>query len=88
MWWQRWDGKDWDKLIPYILFAYREVPQESTGFFPFELLYGRDMHERYPRCAEGDLGNESQERCEYFVSCVDNEGPIGDDNRVGGEELG
>ena len=35
------DGKDWDKLLPYLLFAYREVPQESTGFSPFELLYGR-----------------------------------------------
>ena len=32
------DGKDWDKLLPYLLFAYREVPQESTGFSPFELL--------------------------------------------------
>ena len=37
------EGKDWDKLIPYLLFAYREVPQESTGFAPFELLYGRDV---------------------------------------------
>ena len=37
------DGKDWDKLIPYVLFAYREVPQESTGYSPFELLYGRDV---------------------------------------------
>ena len=36
-------GKDWDKLLPYVLFAYREVPQESTGFSPFELLYGRDV---------------------------------------------
>lgn len=35
------DGKDWDKLIPCILFAYREVAQSSTGFSPFELLYGR-----------------------------------------------
>ena len=26
------EGKDWDKLLPYILFAYREVPQASTGF--------------------------------------------------------
>ena len=34
------EGKDWDRLIPYLLFAYREVPQESTGFAPFELLYG------------------------------------------------
>ena len=35
------EGKDWDKLIPYLLFAYREVPQASTGFSPFELMYGR-----------------------------------------------
>ena len=35
------EGKDWDKLLPYLLFAYREVPQDSTGFSPFELLYGR-----------------------------------------------
>ena len=36
-------GKDWDKLLPYLLFAYREVPHESTGFSPFELLYGRSV---------------------------------------------
>ncbi|CAM4607160.1 unnamed protein product [Caretta caretta] len=35
------DGKDWDNLLPY-LFAIREVPQASTGFSPFELLYGRN----------------------------------------------
>ena len=34
------EGKDWDKLLPYVLFAYREVPQASTGFSPFELIYG------------------------------------------------
>ena len=27
-------------MLPYVLFAYREVPQASTGFSPFELLYG------------------------------------------------
>ena len=32
---------DWDEYLPYLLFAYREAPQESTGFSPFELLYGR-----------------------------------------------
>ena len=36
-------GRDWDRLIPYVLFAYREVPQSSTGFSPFELLYGRPV---------------------------------------------
>ena len=35
------EGKDWDKLIPFLLFAHREVPQASTGFSPFEHLYGR-----------------------------------------------
>ena len=35
------DGRDWDQLIPYVLFAIREVPQSSTGFSPFELLFGR-----------------------------------------------
>lgn len=37
------DGKDWDRLIPFLLFAYREVPHESTGFSPFELLYGHEV---------------------------------------------
>ena len=32
--------KDWDKYLNALLFAYREVPQESMGFSPFELLYG------------------------------------------------
>ena len=35
------EGKYWDKLVPYLLFAYCEVPQASTGFSPFELLYGK-----------------------------------------------
>ena len=37
------EGKNWDKLLPYVLFAYREVLQTSTGFSPFELLYGRQV---------------------------------------------
>ena len=33
--------RQWNRYINPLLFAYREVPQESTGFSPFELLYGR-----------------------------------------------
>ena len=33
--------KDWDKYLPALLFAVREIPQESLEFSPFELLYGR-----------------------------------------------
>ncbi len=36
-------GADWDQWLPYLLFAYREVPQASLGFSPFELLYGREV---------------------------------------------
>jgi len=29
------EGRDWDKMILFLLFAYREVPQSSSGFSPF-----------------------------------------------------
>ena len=35
--------KDWDKYLPALLFAIREVPQEFLGFASFELLYGRSV---------------------------------------------
>jgi hypothetical protein len=35
--------KQWHRFINALLFAYREIPQESTGFAPFELLYGRTI---------------------------------------------
>ena len=30
-------------MLPLVVFAYREIPQETTGFSPFELLYSRDV---------------------------------------------
>lgn len=36
-------GSDWDQWLPFLLFAYREVPQASTGFSPFQLLYGHPV---------------------------------------------
>lgn len=30
----------WDTLLPAVLFAYREVPQDTSGFSPFQLVYG------------------------------------------------
>ena len=38
---------DLDKYLPALLFAVREIPQESLGFSPFELLFGRNV--RGPR---------------------------------------
>ena len=37
------DPLNWDRYLNPLLFAYREVPQSSTGFSPFELLFGYDV---------------------------------------------
>ncbi|XP_066969281.1 uncharacterized protein [Macrobrachium rosenbergii] len=34
---------DWDEGIDYLLFVIREVPSESLGVSPFEMLYGRKV---------------------------------------------
>ena len=34
--------RDWDRFIPFALFAYRTAVQESTKETPFYLIYGRD----------------------------------------------
>ena len=31
---------EWDVLLPFLLFAYRETPAVATRFFPFELMFG------------------------------------------------
>ena len=33
-------GRNWRQLLPFLMFSIREVPQSSTGYSPFELLYG------------------------------------------------
>ncbi|KAJ8030959.1 hypothetical protein HOLleu_27522 [Holothuria leucospilota] len=35
--------RDWNRYLPALLFAYREVPQESTGHSPFQLMFGRSV---------------------------------------------
>ena len=35
--------KDWDEGIPMLLVAVRESVQDTLGFSPFELLYGREV---------------------------------------------
>ena len=62
------DGKDWDELLPYLLFAYREVPQASTGFSPFELLYGHPV--RGPLDVLKESWESSPKSAESIVSYV------------------
>ena len=36
--------KDWHRYLGPLMFAVRDTPQDSTGFTPFELLYGYKVH--------------------------------------------
>lgn len=35
------DHKNWDKLLPFVTFAYNTAVQRTTGYSPFYLVYGR-----------------------------------------------
>ena len=35
------EQNDWDCFLPSVVFAYNTSRQSSTGFTPFELMYGR-----------------------------------------------
>ena len=41
-------GEDWDDLLPYVLFVYREVPHASTAFLLFEFIYGHNVRGHMP----------------------------------------
>ena len=38
-------ARDWDRFLPFMLYAYRVTAQESTKESPFYLLYGRDARQ-------------------------------------------
>ena len=46
------DAKDWDELLPFMLFAYRGAKHATTGFSPYELVYGREMRDTVDVLAE------------------------------------
>ncbi|XP_078246884.1 uncharacterized protein LOC144588290 [Pogona vitticeps] len=55
---------NWDQKLQLLLYAYRSVPQESTGFSPFELLFGRQVRgpldlikQNWEQCFEDDPQN-------------------------------
>ncbi|XP_038133737.1 uncharacterized protein LOC119778540 [Cyprinodon tularosa] len=63
-------GSDWDQWLPYLLFAYREVPQASTGFSPFELLYGHDVRGPLTLLRDAWEGDQSKEDPVNIISFV------------------
>uniref|UniRef100_A0A3B5QTU2 ribonuclease H n=2 Tax=Xiphophorus maculatus TaxID=8083 RepID=A0A3B5QTU2_XIPMA len=63
-------GTDWDQWLPYLLFAYREVPQASTGFSPFELLYGYEVRGPLSLLRETWEGDKERSQAVDVVSYV------------------
>ena len=55
---------EWDKKLPFVLFAYRSTILSSTKESPFFLLYGRD-----PRLLSGSILDQA--RPEYLVDMED-----------------
>ena len=62
--------KEWHRYLPCALFAMREIPSDTLGFSPFELLYGRQvrgplaiLHELW---TNPDLTNESMSSYQFI----------------------
>ena len=51
----------WDKGIPLLLFATRDALSESTGYTPFELVYGHEVRGPLKLVKEKLLGGEGGE---------------------------
>ena len=67
--------KDWDRYLIPTLFALREIPSDTTGFSPFELLYGRQVRGPltilYDLWSEPALDVEVRTTYEYVIQLRD-----------------
>ncbi|GFO35988.1 Pol polyprotein [Plakobranchus ocellatus] len=57
----------WDKMIPAVLFAYREIPNVTTGYPPFMLMYGRRVREPADMIADQYIGQQNTLKEAAFV---------------------
>ena len=59
---------EWDKCIPYVLWAYRGTIHKSTGYSPFQLLFGKAMRmplDQLVRFWKGKEGEDANSTSEY-----------------------
>ena len=61
-------GIDWDEAVPLSLFALRDSVQESTGFSPFELVYGHEVRGPLRMLKEKWLGSDDPPNILRYVS--------------------
>ena len=62
--------RTWDRYIPALLFAYREVPQESLGFSPYELLYGRQVRGPMATLRQAWTDKEADEEVQTIATYI------------------
>ena len=55
----------WDKLLPAVLFSFRNIPNTSTGYEPFKLMYGREV--RGPGDILADLISGNNDQSDEYV---------------------
>ena len=60
--------KDWDEGLPFLMFAIREVIQESLGFSPFELVFGHEVRGPLKLVKEQWLSEDSNMNLLNYVS--------------------
>lgn len=60
--------KDWDVAMPFLLFAIRDAVNESTGFSPFELVYGHEVRSPLTMMRERLLEPQAQGDLLQYVS--------------------
>ncbi|XP_068212662.1 uncharacterized protein [Palaemon carinicauda] len=65
----------WHRYLPCALFAVREIPNNTLGFFPFELIYGRNVRGPLSILKElftnQDLNEEIRNSYEYVLDLRD-----------------
>ena len=60
---------DWDRLLPGVLFSYREIPHHTTGYSPFELIFGR--RPRGPADILADCFSDKDDRLREYTFVTD-----------------
>ena len=64
------DPRHWDKAIPAVLFAYRDTQHSSTGYSPFELIYGHQVRgplEFLKECWESETVDEEDREVHKYI---------------------
>ena len=64
------DPRHWDKAIPAVLFAYRDTQHSSTGYSPFELIYGHQVRgplEFLKECWESETVDEEDRDVHKYI---------------------